>query len=81
MKPPYVVIQARCQAHGPFQVERKPNKRSDAPKDRQGFYDAVKCPKCPWWATIVKQYMITGIDLAKGPDQTVTMELPLKVKS
>lgn len=62
MKPPYIRITARCERHGVFQLARKPNKRVDTDNSRVrlGFYDAVKCPKCPWWADIVSQVIVAG---------------------
>jgi hypothetical protein len=57
-----VEIEAKCSVHGRFQVQRKPNKRPDVGSGRKnnGFYDAVKCPVCPFWATIVSQKLIEG---------------------
>lgn len=71
MKPPYVKITAECQAHGRFQVERKPNKRHpDSSSPRDGLYDAVKCPKCPYWGTIIEQAIITVAPVAAATDTT-----------
>jgi hypothetical protein len=65
MKPPYVEITARCSSHGTFTLVRKPNKRREnIPASRQGFYDAVKCPRCPFWATIIEQTVITTAPVA-----------------
>jgi hypothetical protein len=73
MKPPYVRIIATCSVHGQFVAERKPNKPHEASRKSQlGFYDAVKCPKCPFWATINEQTMIP----AKPADKNLTGILP-----
>lgn len=71
MKPPYVDITAECVRHGLFRTLRKPNKNTDPGngKNRAGLYDAVKCPKCPYWAKIVTQIIITGTPTAEQPDQ------------
>jgi ssDNA-binding Zn-finger/Zn-ribbon topoisomerase 1 len=75
MKPPYIDITAECSRHGQFRELRKPNKRTEnIQKGQEGFYSAVKCPKCPWWATIITQNRITA-DLAKPADQAHQGEL------
>ena len=74
MKPPFVRITAECRAgHGQFQVDRKPNKRQAQRSQDQGFYDAVKCPVCPWWATITDQIMITADPAEPDTNQTATL--------
>lgn len=71
MKPPYVRIIATCSVHGQFTLERKPNKRRDnIPASRQGLYDAVKCPRCPYWATITAQTIITAAPVAADTNTT-----------
>lgn len=68
MKPLYILITAECHIHGRFQLERKPNKRVPTSPDRAGFYDAVKCPKCPYWATIIGQQLATVEDIKPATD-------------
>lgn len=62
MKPPYVRITARCEKHGVFVVEKKPNRTvsTAAPRGTEpsGFYQAVKCPRCPFYAEITQQELI-----------------------
>jgi hypothetical protein len=61
MKPPYVEITAECSNHGRFMVQRKPNKNPGTANEggqASGLYCAVKCPKCPWWATIIEQKLV-----------------------
>jgi hypothetical protein len=56
----YVEITAECSKHGRFTVQKKPNRyQPDSGKKSDGMYSAVKCPKCPWWATILEQRMVS----------------------
>lgn len=75
----YVEITAVCNAHGRFTVKRKPNRNEAAvsggmPAAMVGLYQAVKCPKCPWWATILVQKMVDseGTDGTNGTDGQTT---------
>ncbi len=74
MKPPYVLITAACTVHGQFQVERKPNKTPRQNREQEGFYDAVKCPVCPFWASITSQIMVTTAP--EKPAAAMTDTLP-----
>jgi len=75
----YVEVVGECSVHGRFQVRRKPNKyRSDAGGAQDGLYCAVKCPVCPFYATIVSQVLVSP-DRAKGADSQESMLLPLEV--
>ena len=76
MKPPYIRIIATCSNHGQFQLDRKPNKRKDPPRGREGMYDAVKCPKCPYWATINHQVLVTINPASPDTDQNLIYTLP-----
>lgn len=76
MKPPFIRIIARCEKHGQFQVDRKPNSRRDtgSGKKANGMYDAVKCPRCPWWATIERQWLVTEeVAVAAVEDRNITL--------
>lgn len=67
----YVEIVAECSRHGRFQVQKPLNKRPDNGSGRvnDGRYAAVKCPKCPWWATIVEQRLVVS-DVPAPCDET-----------
>ncbi|RQW89907.1 MAG: hypothetical protein EHM79_02045 [Geobacter sp.] len=58
MKPPYAQIIARCNKHGEFTVQRKPNPKTGQ-RDPNGsgaliqrYPHAIVCPKCRMWAKI-----------------------------
>uniref|UniRef100_C6E6T0 Uncharacterized protein n=1 Tax=Geobacter sp. (strain M21) TaxID=443144 RepID=C6E6T0_GEOSM len=73
-----VLITAECTCHGRFTVLRKLNKRQDTGSGRvnNGFYDAVKCPKCPWWAKIIEQKIVAKGSC--GNETQASLGLPLE---
>lgn len=60
MKKPILLIDAQCDRHGAFRLQKPP--KSSFAVEGQGpfpFYPAVTCPKCRTWATILQQTLIT----------------------
>jgi len=62
----FVDIVAECATHGRFQVRKKPNKNPPGSGTTltAGYYQAVKCPVCPFWGKIISQSLVTEVETA-----------------